>query len=172
MDYASKNILELKFIARQRNIRNYMKMKKEKLVSMLEANDMDPTLLRDTEFDEECKAYTTTWKQNNPERVLIYKDKFRKGALLYYHKRKQEVENHCDLDRKDYENMNLHELKYIGRNRKMKYCDIMNKNKLIEMLKINDDYPSIKNDPEFDKICKEINLIKSKKHREKIRQGQ
>ena len=36
MDYASKNIIELKFIGSQRKIKNYMKMKKEKLVSMLE----------------------------------------------------------------------------------------------------------------------------------------
>ena len=36
----------------------------------------------------------------------------------------------------------------------------MNKDKLIEMLKINDKDPSIKNDPEFDKICKEAKFNK------------
>ena len=29
MDYATKNILELKFIGHQRKIKNYMKMKKD-----------------------------------------------------------------------------------------------------------------------------------------------
>ena len=145
MDYASKNILELKFIARQRNIRNYMKMKKEKLVSMLEANDIDPTLLRDAEFDEECKAYTTTWKQNNPERVLIYKDKFRKGALLDYHKRKKAAEDHFDLDRKDYENMTLHELRHIAKSMKIKHYTSVRKAHLIEILKTNDKGPDLKN---------------------------
>ena len=34
-----------------------MKMKKDKLVSILEANDIDPTVLSDPEFNEECKTY-------------------------------------------------------------------------------------------------------------------
>ena len=65
MDYATKNIIELKFIARQRKIKNYMKMKKNRLVSMLEANDKDPTVLSDSEFNEECKTYAAAWRQNN-----------------------------------------------------------------------------------------------------------
>ena len=171
MDYSSINILDLKSTARQRKIRNYMKMKKEKLISMLEANDRDPTLLRDEEFDEKCKTYAAKWKQNNPERVLVYKDKFPNSSPMYYHKSKQEAKNHFDLERKDYGNMNTHELTCIARNRKIKYCDHMNKKKIIEMLKINDNDSSIKNDPEFDKICREINSIKRKKHREKISQS-
>ena len=145
MDYASKNILELRFIGRQRKIKNYMKMKKEKLVSMLEANDIDPTILRDAEFDEECKTYAFTWRQNNPERVLIYGDKFREGARLDYQKRRQKAEDHFDLDRKDYENMTLHELRHISKNRKIKYYTSMRKVHLIEVLKTNDKEPDLKN---------------------------
>ena len=46
MDYATKNIIELKCITRQRKIKNYMKMKKDKLISMLEANDKDSHCVR------------------------------------------------------------------------------------------------------------------------------
>ena len=65
--------------------------------------------------------------------------------------------------------MTVHELKHIGKNRKIKYCNAMHKDKLIEMLKINDEDPSVKSDPEFDKQCREEVLKKCRKHREKIK---
>ena len=128
-----------------------MKMKKDKLVSILEANDIDPTVLSDPEFNEECKTYAAAWRQNNLERILVYHDKFRESARLDYHKRKQAAENYFDLGRKDYENMTIYELRHIAKNRKIKYYTSMSKNKLIEMLKINDNDKdsSAKSDPEF-----------------------
>ena len=135
---------------------------------MLEANDMDPSIKGDPEFNEECRIYTNTWQQNNSERILGYYDKFRESARLDYHKKKQAAKDHCNLNRKDYENMNIRELQYLGKNRNIKYIHSMPKIKLIVMLKINDEDPSIKSDPEFDRICRETNLIKGKKHREKI----
>ena len=170
MDYSEKKLIELKNIGSQRGIKNCMRMGKSKLISMLEANDKDSTVLGDSDFDGKCREYIATWRQNNPERNLNYRDKFRESMRLNYHKKKQAAEENFDLDRKDYENMTVHELKYMGRNRKIKYCNAMHKDKLIEILKTNDEDPSVKSDPEFDKICKEESLRKCKKHREKIHQ--
>ena len=141
--------MELKCIARQRKIKNYMKMKKDKLISMLEVNDKDPTVLSDPEFNEECKTYAAAWRQNNPERILIYHEKFRESVRLDHHKRKQAAEDYFDLDRKDYENMTIYELRHIGKNRKIKYYTSMSKNKFIGLLKINDKDPFVKSYPEF-----------------------
>ena len=167
MDYTNKGIVELKFIGSQRKIKNYMKMSKNKLIEMLKANDNDSTVLNDPEFDENCRTYSATWRQNNPERILNYRDKFREVIRINYHDKKQAAKENLDMSRRDYENMTIYELQHIGRVRKIKYFNIMHKVKLIEMLKINDDDPSIKSDPEFDKICKESNLISCRKHREK-----
>ena len=155
MDYSKKKLIELKNIGSQRNIKNCMCMGKSKLISMLEANDKDSTVLGDAEFDEKCREYVSTWRQNNPERNMGYRDKFRESMRLNYHKKKQAAEENFELGRKHYENMTVHELKYIGRNRKIKYCNAMHKVKLIKMLKINDEDPSVKSDPEFDKQCRE-----------------
>ena len=134
MDYSNKKLVELKLMGSQRKIKNCMRMEKSKLISMLEANDKDSTVLGDPEFDEKCKEYIATWRQNNPERDMDYRDKFRESMRLNYHKKKQAARDNFDLDRKDYENMTVHELKYIGKNRKIKYCNAMHKDKLIEML--------------------------------------
>ena len=167
MDYTNKKIIELRLLCSQRKIRNFMKMKKDKLISMLEANDKDSTAFNDPEFDKNCRTYSASWRQNNPERLLGYRDKFRESIRLNYHDKKQAAKENLDLDRKDYKNMSIHELQHIGRVRKIKYFNAMHKDKLIEMLKINDEDPSVKSDPEFDKICKEGNLISCRKHREK-----
>ena len=168
MDYTNKKTIELRLLCSQRKIRNFMKMKKDKLISMLEANDKDSNVLGDPEFDRECKIYTTKWRQNNPERVLNYYDKFRESMRLGCIKKKQEIRDFFDLSRKDYENMNIHELQYIGKNRKIKYYNAMHKEHIIRILKTNDEDSSIKSDPEFDKICKEASLINARKYREKI----
>lgn len=52
--------------------------------------------------------------------------------------------------------MSLFELKRAASMRKIKYCGIMSKPKLIEMLKTNDKDPSTTGDPEFDEKCKEL----------------
>ena len=44
----------------------------------------------------------------------------------------------------------------------------MGRDKLIEMLKVNDEDPSVKNDPEFDKKCQEEGSRRCKKHLEKM----
>ena len=45
----------------------------------------------------------------------------------------------------------------------------MNRDKVIEILKVNDENPSVRNDPEFDKKCQEEGSRWCKKHREKIK---
>ena len=88
---------------------------------------------------------------------------------LNYHKKKKAAEENFDVDRKDYDNMTVHELKYLGKIRKIKYCSAMSRDKLIEMLRLNDENPSVKSDPEFDKKCQEEGLKKCRKHGEKIK---
>ena len=67
-----RNLSSLNLLARQRKIKNCMRMEKSKLISMLEANDKDSTVLGNPEFDEKCKEYIATWRQNNPERDMGY----------------------------------------------------------------------------------------------------
>ena len=155
MDYQKKKIIELMCIAHDRGIKYYGQMKKGKLIEMLKANDEDPSVVNDPEFIDKCKRYNEEWKKNNPERMQHYRDKFRKDSSIYYHKKKKEAKENI-TDQKNYDEMNIIELKRAASLRKIKYCGVMSRGKLIEMLKANDEDPSATSDPEFDEKCKAL----------------
>ena len=84
-----------------------------------------------------------------------------------YHKKKKAAEEKVVIGQKDYNNMTLLELKRLGRLRKIKYCGSMDRDKIIGMLKINDEDPYVRNEPEFDKKCQKEGSKQWKKNLEK-----
>ena len=83
-------------------------------------------------------------EKDHPERNLEYREKFRECMRENYYKKKKAAEEEITIDRKDYENMTIHELSRLGKLRKIKYCGHMTKAMMIDILKANDKDPSIK----------------------------
>ena len=169
MNYQKKKIIELMCIANERGIKYYGQMKKGKLIEMLKANDEDPSVVNDPEFDEERRKHNEEWKKNNPERMQKYLDKNREAARLRYHEKKKEAEEKSD-EEKTYLEMSIIELQRIAAIKKIKYRTTMPKNKLIEVIEANDKDPSFISDPELTEKYKKIGREKWHRNAEKYRE--